>query len=493
MKRLLALALALVLAGCTTILGPKSALSQIRQKAAATEPRSKGYTAPRPKGYATQRSKGRMPPVAVTELQSDAVVPLDTPADLWDRMRRGFAMSDLDNDLVRKYEAWYASRPDYLEQMARRSRMYMFHVVEELELRGMPTELALLPYIESAFNPQAVSSAKAAGMWQFMPSTGRDFQLTQNILRDDRRNVIDSTRAALDYLQQLYTTFGDWHLALAAYNWGPGNVKRAIDRNQATGQNAGYANLRVPAETRNYVPKLQALKNIVAQPRTYGATLPLIGNHPFFDTVEITSDIDVEVAARLAEVRVEDFKALNPSQRKPVIFAAGTPQVLLPWDNAATFKRNLATATPDSLASWTAWVAPSTLPSREVANRFGMNEKNFRAVNNIPQGVMIKAGSTVIVRRGNGAATTVDSSVINNARLSYTSEVVLHRTTVRAHEDDSIAAIAKRYDLPATTVARWNKARPGAVLKPGQPVALFLPAHTALDEEEKANDNKPKQ
>ncbi|MCB2038903.1 MAG: transglycosylase SLT domain-containing protein, partial [Ottowia sp.] len=231
----------------------------------------------------------------------------------------------------------------------------------------MPTELALLPFVESAFNPQAVSSAKAAGMWQFMPATGRHFDLKQNIFRDDRRDVLGSTRAALDYLEKLHGMFGDWHLALAAYNWGEGNVARAIKRNQEAGLGTGYADLNMPAETRNYVPKLQAIKNIVARPGGFGATLPDIGNHPYFDTVDIRRDIDVAVAAKLAEVRLEDFKALNPSHRKPVIFATGTPQVLLPWDNAALFQKNLKAYDPAKLASWTAWVAPSTMPSREAA------------------------------------------------------------------------------------------------------------------------------
>ncbi len=460
-----ALAASIALAGCAAP-GPGKS-----DDATATAP-------PAPRA-APQPHAGEMSTVAMTELRSIPVAPLDAPADIWDRVRRGFAMPDLDGELVSRHEEWYATRPDYIERMVGRSRMYIFHIVEELELRGMPTELALLPYIESAFNPQAVSSAKAAGMWQFMPGTGRDFQLTQNILRDDRRDVLDSTRAALDYLQKLYGMFGDWHLALAAYNWGQGNVRRAIDRNQAAGLPTGYLDLNMPAETRNYVPKLQAVKNIIANPQAHGAVLPLIENHPFFDTVEITQDIDVEQAARLAEVRVEDFKALNPSQRKPVIFAAGTPQVLLPWNNAAIFKQNLAKASPQALASWTAWVAPSTLPSREVASRFGMDEADFREMNSLPRGVLIKTGSTVLVRRGNGAATMVDSHVINNAQLSYAPEVVLRRTSVRARQGDSIATIAARYDLPAGTVAGWNKSRPGAALKRGQAVVLFLPVRAA--------------
>ena len=154
---------------------------------------------------------------------------------------------------------WYANKPDYIQRMTERSSKYLFHIVEELERRQMPTELALLPFIESAFNPQAMSSARASGIWQFMPATGKDFELKQNLFRDDRRDVLASTRAALDYLQKLYNMFGDWHLALAAYNWGEGSVGRAIGKNQRAGLNAGYTNLSMPMETRMYVPKVCAL------------------------------------------------------------------------------------------------------------------------------------------------------------------------------------------------------------------------------------------
>jgi len=431
-----------------------------------------------PAGSRTTARSGEMPDVAVSELRGATVAQLEAPADLWDRIRRGYAMPELEGDLVARHEQWYSTRPDYIERMVSRSRLYIFHIVEELELRGMPTELALLPYIESAFNPQAVSSAKAAGMWQFMPATGRDFQLQQNMFRDDRRNVLDSTRAALDYLQKLHDMFGDWHLALAAYNWGQGNVKRAVERNRAAGLPVGYMDLNMPAETRNYVPKLQAVKNIIANPQRHGTVLPLIENHPFFDTVDIKHDIDVETAARMAEVRVEDFKALNPSQRKPVIFAAGTPQILLPWNNAAVFQQKLAKADPASLASWTAWVAPSTLPSREVASRFGMDEEDFREMNNIPRGMVIKAGSTLLVRRA-GQASAVSESVVNNAHLAYTPEIVLKRTSVRARKGDSIATVAARYDLPAATVAGWNHTTARAGLKRGQAVVLYLPVRAA--------------
>ena len=269
-------------------------------------------------------------PLSVHFAGSLNVARLAPPPDLWERIRRGYAMPDLQSDLVRDREQWYASRPESMGRMTERASKYMFHIVEELERRNMPTELALLPFIESAFNPQAVSSAKAAGMWQFMPATGKSYELKQNAFRDDRRDVLASTRAALDYLQKLYGMFGDWHLALAAYNWGEGSVGRAIAKNQRANLGTGYLDLVMPAETRMYVPKLQAIKNLVSAPQNFGATLPVIENHPYFQSVTLTRDIDVALTARLAEVKLEDFKALNPSLSRPVILAAGTPQILLP-------------------------------------------------------------------------------------------------------------------------------------------------------------------
>jgi membrane-bound lytic murein transglycosylase D len=203
-------------------------------------------------------------PPAVDPLRPDVRLDLDDRAaqlDLWSRLRAGFAMPELDTALVRDRERWYATRPDYVQRMTERGSRYLFHIVEEVEKRGMPTELALLPFIESAFNPQAMSSAKASGMWQFMPATGRNFELRQNVFRDDRRDVLASTRAALDYLGKLHGMFGDWQLALAAYNWGEGNVQRAIARNRRAGLPTNSARLRMPDETRLYLPKLQAVKN----------------------------------------------------------------------------------------------------------------------------------------------------------------------------------------------------------------------------------------
>ena len=418
---------------------------------------------------------GSLRPLSATAVDAWTVHALTPPADIWDRIRRGFAMPDLENELVRDREQWYSSRPDYILRMTDRGRKYLFYVVEELEQRDMPTELALLPFIESAFNPEAVSSARAAGMWQFMPATGKTFELKQNMFRDDRRDVLASTRAALDYLQKLYGMFGDWHLALAAYNWGEGSVARAIAKNQKLGLGTGYTDLKMPMETQMYVPKLQAVKNMVARPEVLTVKLPLVENHPYFDTVEITRDMDVAVAAKLAEVSLADFRALNPSASKPVLLAAGTPQILLPWDNAGLFQSNLEAYTGGRLASWTAWIAPTTLKPADVATRVGMTEAELRAVNQIPPRMLIRAGSTLVVRRSNGIQSDVSNQVADHGQLSLAPEVVLHKTTVKAGKKDTVATLAQKYRVSAAQLADWNKLKPTEALKPGQAVTLYLP------------------
>ena len=403
------------------------------------------------------------------------VAEVEIPADLWIRIRRGFAMPDLQVDLVQDREQWYANRPDYIERMTARSSKYLYHIVEEIERRGMPTELALLPFIESAFNPQAVSSARASGMWQFMPRTGKDFDLKQNAFRDDRRDVLASTRAALDYLQRLYGMFGDWHLALAAYNWGEGNVGKAINRNQRAGQPVAYTDLRMPAETRMYVPKLQAMKNLVANPQDKGIQLPSIPNHPYFQTVPLPRDMDVALVARLAEVPLEDFKALNPSAHRPVLLAGGTPHILLPWDSAEIFQRN-KDAYEGRLASWTVWVAPKNMKVPEAAKKVGMSEDELRSVNKIPPRMLIKAGSALLVPRSTRQDNDVTSKVADNGQLNLAPEVTLRKQTIKARKKDSLASVAKRYRVAIADVAKWNDLSVDSALKSGQKLVLMLPA-----------------
>jgi membrane-bound lytic murein transglycosylase D len=400
-------------------------------------------------------------PIGKTNVTGNTVANLNLPNDLWERIRKGYKMPNLETDLVVDRTQWYAAKTDYLQRMGDRSSKYLFHIVEELEQRNMPTELALLPFIESAFNPQAVSSARATGMWQFMPATGKSFDLKQNVFRDDRRDVQASTRAALDYLERLYKQFGDWHLALAAYNWGEGNLGKAIARNQRAGLPTGYVDLNMPMETRMYVPKFQAMKNIVGNPPAYNVVLSSIPNRPYFQSVPLQRDMDVTVAAKMAEISVEDFKSLNPSASRPVLLAAGTPTVLLPWDKAEVFQRNYESTGLGRMASWTAWIAPSNMKPAEAAKRVGMSEADLRAVNNIPAKMIIKAGSALLIPRTMRVVDDVTARVADNGKLDLSPEAIAKRKkggkgSKKAKGDGSSKQASKKSgnDKPDLSVAK---------------------------------------
>ncbi len=403
-------------------------------------------------------------------------------ADLWARIRRGFQMPDLQTDLVDMQTTWYAQRPDYVQRMTERSQKYLYHIVEELEARHMPTELALLPFIESAYNPQALSVAKAAGMWQFIPGTGRTYKLKQNMWQDERRDVLASTSAALDYLSRLHDMFGDWYLALAAYNWGEGNVQRAIARNQAAGLPTDYQSLRMPNETRHYVPKLQAVKNIIAHPQQYGLALPDIPNHPYFVTVTTSRDIDVKVAARLADMSSDEFKALNPSFAKPVILSATDPQILLPFDNAAAFEKNLKSYN-GALSSWTTYTVSERARPAAIAEKIGVDADTLMQVNKIPAGMRLKPGSTIVVPRADDDDEDISADVAENGVLAMEPDVPdTRKMLIRVRRKQSMAAIASRYGVSVAQLKSWNRARRDMVMA-GQTLVLHVPVGRAMPAE----------
>jgi membrane-bound lytic murein transglycosylase D len=394
-------------------------------------------------------------------IDKDSVGALDAPqSDLWDRIRDGFVFQESTSPLVIKHERYYSTRPDYVDRMMSRSSRYLFYIVEEVERRKMPMELALLPFIESAFNPEAFSRAKASGMWQFMPATGRDFKLTQNVFRDERRDVIQSTDAALDYLQRLHKMFGDWELALAAYNWGEGNVSKAIKRNQAKKLPTNYASLKMPDETRNYVPKLLAIKNIVTNPKSYGLTLPTLENHPYFVIVTTEKDIDVDLAAEFARMTVEEFRAMNPSFNKPVILGASEPQILLPFGRAESFQENLLQYT-GRLSSWTAIRVANRETVDQLATRLDVDANQVRQINNIPKGMRIKAGSTVLIPRG-GKVGDVAQHVANNAgKLMLEREAAAKpKTTANNASGSNAKKPANKQSANKQTANNTNKPKP---------------------------------
>ena len=477
--RLLPLLAALAMAGCATAPAPKPAPEPVAPVApVAVEAPAPVVAAPVVEAPAAPTEAVEADASPIDPLRPDVRIDLNDSAartDLWARTRQGFAMPDLDSDLVRKWEQYYTAKPEYLQRMFERGGRYLFQIVDDLNRRNMPTDLALLPFIESAFNPQAMSTAKASGMWQFIPGTGRDFDLKQNIFRDDRRDVLASTRAALDYLNNLHGMFNDWHLALAAYNWGQGSVQKAINRNKASGQPTDYEHLNMPLETRNYVPKLQAIKNIVARPQAFGLTLPPLLNHPYFLAVPIARDIDVDMAVKLAGLPLEEFKQLNPQMNRPVILAAGTPQVLLPYEAANRFVHGLAQH-KGLLASWTAWVAPKAVRPSEVAKQFGMYESQLREVNHIPPRMLVKAGSTLLVLRTAQRATDVPEQIADHATLALAPDLPPARklSFKAGKKGTSVAAVARQYRVSAASVAQWNGVSANAQFKAGQTVVVMV-------------------
>ncbi len=321
------------------------------------------------------------------------------PDNLWQRIRNGFGMPEFESPLVADRQAFYLNHPAMLRQLIERGRMYLHHIVDELERRGMPTELALLPMIESAFNPMARSRAKALGMWQFIPSTGRLFNLDQNFWRDERRDIIASTAAALDYLQKLYEMHGDWHLALASYNWGENAVARAVERNRAMGRPTDYAHLDMPRETRYYLPKLQALKNIIAQPEVFGFALDALPNRPYFGTVPLPRDMDVAVAARLAEMPLDQFIALNPAYHRPLIRGDRNTQLVLPTDRIETFRANLRRheAMDRPLSHWRTYTLKPGERLESVAARYKLSVASLAQINGIGRRMKVRPGMNLLV------------------------------------------------------------------------------------------------
>ncbi|OWQ47210.1 hypothetical protein CDL60_12630 [Roseateles noduli] len=479
---LIAALLPLVLAACATNkpqADNQEAQAVAQQTVQAVEAAASAVPSPAtPVARAAVAPEEKLDVLLEDNLNPGEKVDLDAPkthVDLWARMRAGMAMPELDNDLVRKAEDWYSSRPDYVARMTGRGSLYLYHVVEEVQKRGMPMELALLPFVESAFRNDAQSSAKAVGMWQFMPATGRDFDLKQNIFRDDRRDVLASTKAALDYLQRLNKMFdGDWQLALAAYNWGQGNVSKAVARNQKAGLPIDYDSLRMPDETRYYLPKLQAVKNILMRPEAYGIELPAVANHPYFLSVNIDRDMDVTRAAQLAELDEDTFRQFNPSMNKPVILAASSGQLLLPYDNASTFVANLEKHR-GPLASWTAWVVPRTMKPADAAKQVGMNETGLREINRIPARMLVTKGSTLLVPRTAERDRDVSEHLADNASIGFAPDVPpMRRVTLKANKGDTVASVARRYRLGTTQLAQWNRVSTKATFKPGQQVVAYV-------------------
>jgi membrane-bound lytic murein transglycosylase D len=413
-------------------------------------------------------------PAAVPDAFDDPEVPMPDP-DLWQRIRKGFLLEPLDSPLIAEHEAWYSSRPEYIKRFVDRGSLYLHHIVEEVEKRGMPTEIALLPVVESAFNPHAYSRSKASGLWQFIPSTGRNYGLSQDWFKDNRRDIVAATHAALNYLQRLYDMFGSWELALAAYNCGEGCVGRAIAANQRKGLPTDLMSLKLPAETRNYVPKLLAVKNIVLAPSLYGIDLESIPDQPYFTTVEAPEKIDVKLAAKLAGMPVEDFVALNPSYNKPVAVAhSGT--LVLPLDKADLFRENLGNW-DQPLVTWTTIQGKKGESVDTIARRYGLAGATLKQVNNLQVNKKgrLTASQPILVPGRGKADVQVAAAAPAPRAAAPASAPAPAKATEKAHATsfytvkagDTLYGIARQFGKAVPDLLRLNNLTARASIQPG--------------------------
>jgi membrane-bound lytic murein transglycosylase D len=376
--------------------------------------------------------------------------------DLWQRIRAGLQLEELDSTLIQVHVNWYAKRPDYVARMLERSRRYLFHIVEEVEKRGMPMEIALLPMIESAFNPQAYSRSHAAGIWQFIPSTGKNYGLKQNVWYDGRRDVTAATQAALDYLQKLYMDFGSWELALAAYNCGEGCVSRAIQKNAAKGKPTDYLNLPLPSETRHYVPKLMAVKQMVLAPERFGVEWVDIPNEPYFTQVSIdTGAMDVRSAAKLAGLSVDEFLSLNPAFPRKLIKSGSEVSVLVPVSHAEVFQANLEKGEWDS---WHPVTAKKGTTVADLAEQFGTTPERLAEHNqlHLRKGRLIK-DQVILAPVDNAEDAELPPASWQDAEIDAKESA---GTAARYHvvrRGETLSQLSRKFNVSTISIKRWNK------------------------------------
>ncbi len=388
-------------------------------------------------------------------------------------------MRELDSPLVKRNRQWYAGQPDYVARMTERAQRYLFFIVEEVEGRGMPMEIALLPIIESAFHPGAYSVASASGIWQFIPSTGKNFGMPQNWWYDGRRDIVSATYGALNYLQKLHGMFGDWELALAAYNCGENAVLRAQARNRKLGLPMNYASLKLPRETRNYVPKLLAVKHIISDPASFGLVLQPIANQPYFAPVITARHIDVKLAAELADITLDEFMALNPAHNRPVILQDHAEVLLLPVDKVETFRANLERYGAP-LVSWQAYRSKKGERLDELAPRFGLSLATLRTVNGLSVHADLSNGQALLVPipiNGNGEQVENEFEPFN-PHLAPGDPSLENAVRHIVRKGDTLSSISRRYHVRLDSLQRWNKGV--KILRPGQRIYVVQPGKPRL-------------
>ena len=410
------------------------------------------------------------------------IAPLRNGENVWERLREGFQMPDVSSELVGQQTRYFTSHPDAFKRSLSRSHKYLYYFLDEVERRGMPTEIALLPMVESAFQPTATSPVGAAGLWQFMPKTGKQYGLEQTWWYDGRRDITAATSAALNYLQNLYNQFGDWRLALAAYNWGEGNLARAIAKTQAAGLPVTFENIRMPAETRNYVPKLLAIRNLLADPANYGIRLEKLPNKPYFIAINPARHMDMALAAKFAGMSVREFTDLNPAFKLPVYAYKAGRQMLLPVNRAKQFASNME-KWDKPLLSWTVYTPSNRESVSNIAHRTGMSSSELQAVNQLRsptlqpgQPVLVamrndKNNSGQAVMRSDTPDTTIQiADAVNNTEQPNVLAQLLQQATPPDSGNHNLVA------TPVRLAANDKSSLPQPVNNPIVKVAMAIPA-----------------
>lgn len=413
----------------------------------------------------------------VSDSDTEAAESAAPEEDMWMRLRRGFAMDhNAGDERVEQHLRWFVKHPHYIDRVVERGRRYLYHIVSETESRGMPLELALLPIVESAFDPFAYSHGRAAGLWQFVPATGRHFGLSQSWWHDERRDVLAATDAALTYLESLSQRFdNDYMLALAGYNSGGGTVNSAIRRNTRKNLPTDYWSLDLPRETRQYVPKLIALARIIDDPQTYGIELPPLADEPYFEVVDTGSQIDLAQAAELAGIDVDEIYLLNPSYNRWATSPDGPHRLLVPVASADRFRERLAAIDADQRVSWRDYTVSSGDSLSVIANKFDTTASVIKKVNNM-RGDLIRAGQQLLIPVSSGGS--ADYALSENQRLARTQERGGksgdgRRTEHTVQRGDTFWDIARDHGVSVRQVAAWNGMAPGDPLIPGRELVIW--------------------
>jgi len=396
--------------------------------------------------------------------------------DIWGRIRAGFELNKRDLPYIERELRQFAAHPQYLRRVQRRAEPFLFMILQEVERRGLPTELALLPAVESAFHPQAYSPNHAAGIWQFIPATGRHFGLQQNWWYDGRRDILASTRAALDYLQRLHRRFGgDWELALAAYNAGQGSVGKSIRKNRRQGKGTDFWSLKLPLETRLYVPRLLALCRIIAEPDSFGITLQPIANQPRLAVVDAQSQLDLALAAEMAEISTDELHRLNPGFSRWATAPEGPHRLLLPLDKAEGFHARLTQLDPGQRIQWTRYQIKSGDSISVIAQKHKLTVSHLKKVNNL-RSSRIRAGKYLIIPtpsdQGKLGASIPDPYPAKPRSRDTKSTPVSY--TVRP--GDTLWDIGRAFKVSYLKLAKWNDLTLDTTLRPRQKLLIWKQA-----------------